>query len=125
MNIEALMLSIIGPLVGGRFYWDTTPQSGPPKDANGRYLPFCVGQLVGGRDSTYVDQTFPDYEHHRLQVISFAPSSLEATDLARQVKSSILANHKPADIVGSPRSMPDPVLLLKGRLQHFSIWIKP
>ena len=125
MNIEELITSIISPLVNGRLYWDTTPQSGPPKDANGTYLPFCIAQLVGGMDATYIDQTFPDYEHYRVQVISYSPSSLAATTLNRTVRTTLLASYKPADIVGSPTAVYDPALLLRGRLQHFSIWIKP
>ena len=125
MTIEELVTSIISPLVSGRLYWDTTPQGGPPKDGNGTYLPFCVAQLVGGVDEAYIDQTFPNYEHHRLQVISFAPSSIAASELNRTVRTTLLANYKPADIVGSPQATYDPALLLRGRLQHFSIWIKP
>lgn len=125
MNIEEVVTSAIAALVSGRMYWDTTPQSGPPKDVNGVYLPFCVAQLIGGMDETYIDQRFPDYEHHRLQVVAYSPSSLTASALIRIVRTTLLAALKPADIVGSPIAVYDPALLLRGRLQHFSIWNKP
>lgn len=125
MDIEELITNIVAPLVDGRLYWDTTPQSGPPKAANGSYLSFCIAQGVGGSDQEYVDQSFPDHENVRLQIVSFSPSSLAASNLNRQVRTTLLANYKPAGIVGSPVWVYDPRLLLRGRLQHFNLWIKP
>jgi len=125
MDVEALVKSIIGPLVDDRIYWDTTPQSGPPKDINGAYLPFVIAQLIGGTDQEYIDQSFPDHENVRLQTVSFSPSSLGATDLNRAVRAAILSNYKPAGIIGSAIATYDPRLMLRGRAQHFSLWIKP
>lgn len=125
MDVEALVMTIVGPLVDGRLYWDTTPQGGPLKDDNGVYLPFIIGQIIGGMDQEYLDQSFPDHENVRLQLVSFSPSSLAATDLNRAARQALLSNYKPAGIVGSPTAIYDPRLLLRGRVQHFSLWVKP
>lgn len=125
MNVEELVTTIIGPVVNGNLFWDTTPQSGPPKDVNGNYVPFCIAQVVGGADQEYVDQSLPDHENVRLQIASFSPSSLAATSLCRTVRETLLASYKPCGLVGSPVASWDPRLLLRGRIQHFSLWIKP
>lgn len=125
MNVEEIVTTLLSPIVEGRLYWDTTPQSGPPKDANGAYLPFLIAQIVGGSDQEYLDQSLPDHENVRLQIVSFSPSSLVASALCRLTRTTLLGAFKPCGLVGSPVATYDPRLLLRGRVQHFNLWFKP
>lgn len=125
MTIEELIPQLLFPVVGNRCYWDTTPKSGPPRDANGAYLDFVIVQVVGGLDKNYVDQTMSGFSNVRLQVTSHSISSIAVDTLCRNARDAILAGHKPVEVMGSPISVYDPDQELRGRLQYFSIWFKP
>lgn len=120
MSLEANLYSALTGLVDGRVYPDDTAGAPVPL-----VYPLILFQQVGGQAYEYVDQSMPDHEHARVQVVVWAKTRLEASTLARQARSAILTAIKPAETYGAAVSLRDQELSLYGSRQDFGIWHLP
>ena len=117
MSLEATIKTLLGPLVGGRLYADITPDNPT--------FPLIVYQQVGGRTTEYADQTIPDKEHARVQVMVWAKSRLEASQIARAARAAIIGNNWPAQTYAAPVSLYQEELKLYGSRTDYGVWYTP
>lgn len=117
MSLESTLKTLLGPLVGGRLYADITP--------DGAAFPLIVYQQVGGRAMEYADQTIPDKEHARVQVMVWAKSRLEASQIARTARAAIIGNNWPAQTYAAPVSLYQEELKLYGSRTDYGLWYTP
>lgn len=123
MNIEAIIPSLLGSIVGGRCWHNATP-SKLPRDANDQIQDFIIWTLVGGQDAEYVDQTFGTHSNARVQIHAVSPSSLRAASIIRQVRDRLLASDYTVGVYGSPVGTYDAARDLTGRMQQFGVWFR-
>lgn len=115
MSIDTLLFATLGPLVDGRAYPDVAD--------DGAALPRIVHQQIGGMGLVYTEGTLPDNEQIRVQVVVWAVTRLEATELAKRAEEAILAQPAwVAEPIGGRTSRHDPETDLRGSHQDFSIW---
>lgn len=62
MTLEEQLYAVLSPLVGGRVYFDATPEDGPEG------YPYLVVSLLGGKRKWFVEQERPDKQNHRLSI---------------------------------------------------------
>lgn len=117
MSLEGTLKTLLGPLVGGRCYPDITP--------DGAAFPLIVYQQVGGTATEYADQTIPDKDHARVQVMVWSKSRLEASQIARAARAAIIGNNWPAQTYAAPVSLYDEELKLYGSRTDFGVWYTP
>lgn len=117
MGIEVTLKVLLGPLVDGRVYPDVIPDN--PQ------FPLIVYQQVGGLAGEYADQSLPDHEHARVQVVTWSQTRLEASSLARQSRAAILAGARPAQTYGAPVSQHEGALKLYGSRTDYGLWYVP
>ena len=79
MSLEGTLKSLLGPLVGGRCTPDTVEDEADRIRKTGAAFPLIVYQQVGGTAVEYTDQTIPDKDHTRMQVVVWAKTRLEAS----------------------------------------------
>ncbi len=120
MSLEASLCSALNSLVSDRVYPDDTAGAPVPL-----VYPLILYQMVGGKAYEYTDQSMPDHDHARVQVVVWAKTRLEASTLARQARSAILTAIKPAETYGAAVSLRDQELNLYGSRQDFGIWYQP
>lgn len=115
MSAEALLTTLLAPLVSGRMYPDVAPLDSD--------LPRIVYQQVGGDSVVFIEGTLPNTENARMQLACWATTRAAALDLAKQVETAIVAS--PA-FQGRPISARvsdyEEDTELYGARQDFSIW---
>ena len=117
MSLEATIKTLLGPLVGGRCSADTIPDNPT--------FPLIVYQQVGGRAMEYADQTIPDKEHARVQVVVWSKSRPEASQIARAARAAIIGSGMPAQTYAAPVSLYQEDLKLYGSRTDYGLWYLP
>jgi hypothetical protein len=115
--IENDLKTALASIAGGRCYPDTAP--------DGATFPLLIYQQVGGRAYEYVNQSLPDHDHARVQVVTWAKTRPEASEIMRSARVAILAAITPAQTYGAPIALYNDDLKLYGCRQDFGIWFKP
>lgn len=116
MTVEADLLTVLDPLVGGRVYADVGPE-----DVVKPYLTF---QQVGGTPVNFMSG-IPDKRNGRFQINVWATSRLEAMSLIRQVEDAVrLSTVLNAVTDGGAVAVYEPETELSGARQDFSIWFQ-
>ncbi|MDF4005319.1 DUF3168 domain-containing protein [Luteibacter sp. PPL552] len=113
MSLEERIVSLLGDLVQGRIYPDTTPDNA--------VFPLITYHQVGGRDYAYMDGSLPDHEHARLQINVHGRIRSEAKAAAQQVKKRMAADLQ-AEIYGSMTIRFDDIAKLFTTRQDFGCW---
>lgn len=119
MTIESSLFALLGPLVAGRCYPDTTPDNAT--------FPLIIYQGAGGQALEWLDRTLSESENYRIQVECWAKSRVEANALALQVRQKIIeqgAAFDSAQTLGQFVTDYQKALRLYGSRQDYSIWIK-
>jgi hypothetical protein len=116
MSFEADFIALLNPLVGGKVFFDSTPDGFLPN------VDRIIVQQVGGKEAWYVDQSLPSHKHARMQVFVWTTDRLTASPLARLVAKTIAESAFVAEPYGAPASEHQPVLKLFGSRQDFGIW---
>lgn len=119
MTVESALFALLGPLVAGRCYPDTTPDN--------PVFPLIVYQGVGGTAVEWLDRTLPGTENYRIQVECWAKTRSGASALALQVRQKIIeagTDFDSAQTLGQAISDYQSALKLYGSRQDYSIWIK-
>lgn len=119
MTIESSLFALLGPLVGGRCYPDSTPDS--PE------FPAVIYQVVGGQALEWLDRTLPETENYRVQVEIWAKTRKEASALALAVRQKIIedgAAFDSAQTLGQAVTDYQAALKIYGSRQDYSVWIK-
>lgn len=119
MSIETSIFALLGPLVDGRCYPDTTPDNPT--------LPLIIYQGAGGRALEWLDRTLPETENYRIQIECWAKTRLEASALALQVRQKIIeegSDFDSAETLVQAVTDYQKALKLYGSRQDYSIWIK-
>lgn len=62
MTLEEQLYAVLSPLVGGRVYFDATPEDGPEG------YPYIVVSVAGGKRRWFVEQERPDKQHYRMAI---------------------------------------------------------
>lgn len=120
MSLEASFYNSLSSLVAGRVYPDDTDGAPTPLA-----YPLIIYQVVGGRAYDYANQSIPDHDHARVQVVVWAKTRIEAMALARAARAAILAAFTPAETYGAAVSIREQELDLYGARQDFGIWHLP
>ncbi|WP_312998500.1 DUF3168 domain-containing protein, partial [Achromobacter animicus] len=81
MSLEAQLLAVLGPLVGGRAYPDVTPDK--------PVFPLIVYQGAGGQEQWYVERERREKRHQRVQVFVWAATRAQASDIADQIGTAL------------------------------------
>lgn len=116
MSIEESIITLIGPAVDGRIWWDTPP------DGFNQKLAFIIVQQVGGEERWYVDQvTAPSHRNSRLQFNLYSPSKLESTSI-EALATVLRESGWVVQPLGAPVSGYEPALKLYEMRQDFAIW---
>lgn len=115
--IENDLKTALAGVAGGRCYPDTAPDN--------PVLPLLVYQQVGGKAYDYADQSLPDHDHARMQVVAWAKTPLEASQTMRAARVAILAAIKPAQTYAAAIALYDENLKLYGMRQDFGLWFVP
>lgn len=117
MSMEALIVSTLGPLVGGRVYPDVAPQGVAA-------LPRIVYQQVGGTATNFLDSaTLPSRENGRFQIAVWAATRLQAAGASRQARDALRVEaglH--TTVLSEMLAVHEPETNLYGALQDFSFW---
>lgn len=119
MSVESEVYGLLGGLVGGRCYPDTTP--------DGPVFPLIVYQGAGGQAHEYLERRLPDCEHYRIQITIWAKNRLSASELALRVRELVIEQglaFKSAKTMGQAVALYEEPLQLYGSRQDFGIWIK-
>ena len=115
MSAEAALVPLLTGLVAGRIYPDVAP--------SGSALPRIVYQQVGGKVINYLENTLPDKENARMQIVCWASTRLAAINLMKQVEAAILAaTGFQAEAIGARISGYEQDTNLYSSHQDFSIW---
>jgi len=114
MSLDALLLPVLGALVGGRAYPDV-----PPPDV---VAPYITWQQVGGQAVNYLDTATPVTRRNaRVQVNVWAVRRSTASSLMAGAEDALKASVQ-AYALGAATSLHEPDLQLYGSMQDFSIW---
>ncbi len=115
MSAEAVIFSALTGFVSGRVYPDVAP--------DGAALPRIVYQQVGGREDVFLDNTFPDKENGRYQIVCWATTRLAALTLSKQILAAVVGSDDVvATPVGARVAIYEPDTGFRGFRQDFSIW---
>lgn len=117
MSLEAQLVAVLGPLVSGRVYPDTPPDAPT--------FPCIVYQQVGGQAVEYLEGKVADQDHARVQVVVWAKTRLQASQIARQARVALVEGSLKATTYGAPVSLYEEALKLYGARTDFSIWYAP
>lgn len=117
MSLEVTLLSLLGPLVGGRCYPDVIPDSPA--------FPLIVYQQVGGVAVEYVEQAMADKDNARMQVWVWSKSRTEASQIVRQAREALIGSGLQVNTLNAPVSTYDEAMKLYGARTDFSIWYSP
>jgi hypothetical protein len=119
VNLEENMIQILSSLVGGKVFWDQTPDVVPKGD-------FIILSRVGGRAGWYMENEIPDHKHARLQVTAFSDRSAQREYLADQIEYRMAHAGFPAcEPQGSWRGFSEPSFKKYACLWQFGVWYKP
>lgn len=113
---EADLITLLGPLVANKVFWDTTP------DDFVVTTPVIILQQVGGKAGWYIDQTMPSHKHARIQVRVWARRRMDAAPLARLIEKTIAESAFIAEPFGAAIADNQPDMKLYGTHQAFGIW---
>lgn len=114
MSLETMLVSALGPLVGGRVYPDTAPA--------GAEWPYIVYQQVGGRALNPINGAAPGLRNARVQVNAWAATRLAASALMHLVEDTLRAAPVHAAALGALQARLDASGGLRGAQQDFSVW---
>lgn len=116
MTVEALIVSALSALVGGRVYPDLAPD---PVST-----PYIVYQQVGGRPVNFVDSaTLPSKANGRFQITVWSATRLEVAALSKAAADVLRADAGlQTTVLGQPVADYDAVTKLRGSRQDFSFW---
>lgn len=117
MSLEANLFSLLGPLVSGRCYPDTSPDI--------PVYPLIIYQQVGGDVAQFLDQTVADKDNARMQVMTWSRTREEAATLARSARDALLASSMAVEALSAPVSLYDEQAKLYGSRADYSIWYAP
>jgi len=118
MSLEAQLLAVLGPLVGGRAYPDVTPDK--------PLFPLIVFQGAGGKEQWYVEGKRREKRHQRVQVFVWGETRIQASAIADQVGTALCESDFPAvEPYGSPTSLHEEAIKKYGTRQDFGIWFLP
>lgn len=117
MSLPSDVYACLKGLCDGRVYPDVTPET--------PVFPLIVYQQVGGSAYEYLDQSLPQRDHARVQVLVWSRTRAEADAIARQVRQAILATDWPAQTMGAPISIYQDGTDLYGSRQDFGVWHLP
>jgi hypothetical protein len=120
MSLEATIYTLVGPLVGGRCYPDTTDGAALPNT-----FPLIIYQQVGGKAVDYMEGKVTDKDNARVQVHVWSKTRLEASQIARAARVALVEGVAKATTMGAPVALYDEALKLYGARQDFSIWYTP
>lgn len=121
MSIDTIVPALLNSLVANRVWQDATPDD-LPRDANGTIEDFIIWTLVGGQDAEYVEQKMGTHTNARIQLHAVSPSSIRASQLAKDARDRLLASEYTVGVYGSPVGTYDAPRKLRGRMQQFGIW---
>jgi hypothetical protein len=117
MSLEATLKTLLGSLVAGRVYPDKTPPN--------PVFPLLVYQQVGGQAIDFAEKALPDHDHARMQVVVWAKTRLQASELARQVRVAIICSALTAQTYAAPVSQYQEELDIYGSRTDYGIWYLP
>jgi hypothetical protein len=117
MSLETSVFAILGPLVANHCYPDVAPDDPT--------FPLIIYQNVGGVPYEYVDQTLPDHDNARLQVVTWSKSRLEASTVARNARVALLSSQLVVKTLTGAISLFNEDLKLYGSRTDFGIWYLP
>lgn len=90
MTISEKLYEVLSPLVGGRVYFDDTPEDGPEG------YPYIVVTYGGGTRAWYVEQVRPDKQHYRVSIVGATKKPKERDVLADLIEQAICDGGFPA-----------------------------
>lgn len=117
MALEADVVAALTGLVAGRVYPDVTPDNPT--------FPLIVYQQVGGKAVEYLEGAVADKDHARVQVIVWAKTRLQASQIARQARVALVEGTTKATTYAAPVSLYEDALKLYGNRTDFGIWYSP
>lgn len=117
MSLELSVMGILGPLIGNRVYPDVAPDD--------PVFPLIIYQNVGGVPYEYVDQTLPEHDNARLQLVVWSKSRLEASTVSRNARLAMLGSQLTVKTLTVAVSLFNEDLKLYGSRTDFGIWYSP
>lgn len=117
MSLETAVFAILGPLVANRVYPDVAPDD--------PVFPLIIHQDVGGVPYEYIDQTLPDHDNARLQLIVWSKSRIEARAVARNARAALLGSQLVVKTLTGTISIFNEDLKLYGSRTDFGVWYQP
>lgn len=117
MILESNLFTLLGPLVSGRCYPDTSPD-------NPTY-PLIIYQQVGGEVAQFQEQVAADKDNARMQVLTWSLTREEAATLARSARDALLGSTMAVQALSAPVSLYDEQAKLYGSRTDYSIWYSP
>jgi hypothetical protein len=118
MDMEAKVVALLGPLVGGRIHADVADVDTP--------RPYITWQQNGGVVVEFLDGAAPSMDNALLQIDVWGNSREQVNGIIREAAALLRAD---PDIIARAvtqlQAMSEPDLKLRGARQDFSIWWKP
>lgn len=115
MSIESDLVAALSPLVGGRVF----PLSAP----NTTTSPFITYQQVGGRSVAFLESAVVGKRNARFQINCWSTDFQEVADLMRSVSDALVTSSTlRAMPLGEPVSEFADLVYLYGASQDFSVW---
>lgn len=114
MLLEARLVEIATPVLGTRFYPDTSPDV--------LVFPFGVYQQTGGEALWFGESAVPDERNARVQIEVWARTRLEATTLMRQMEVALAAGLEVCRPIGALIALYEEQQKIYGARQDFTIW---
>lgn len=115
MQLEARLAQVIGPLLSGKFYPDTSPDT--------LVFPFGIYQQVGGPSLWFLENVVADARGARMQIEVWSRTRLEAAALSRQIEQAMAAaNWLACRPEGAAVALYEEQQKIYGARQDFTIW---
>ena len=119
MGIEETMIQLLSPIVGGHVYWYEVELEDSKAD------PLVVLQIVGGKHAWYMDNSIPEYQNARLQVVVLASDEIVAGNTMRAIEVAMASGVVICRPIGEFTGSADKTTKKREKIMQFSIWSKP
>lgn len=114
MLLEARLVEIVAPLLGGKFYPDTSPDR--------LVFPFGIYQQTGGEAVVFGENVIPEERNARMQIEVWSRTRLEAAELMREIEVALVGGFQACRPIGAMSAIHEEQQKIYGARQDFTIW---
>lgn len=116
MSYEAALVTLIAPVLGGRF----TPDI--PREPV--VYPCGVYQQIGGQSLWFSEGAMPDHKHARVQITVWSETRAQTMQLIRQIEDSMCTSFPNSESYGAPVATYEDAIKKYGARLDVGFWYR-